>query len=98
VRYTRHTSTRDECGNFKTPELRADGYCQTKIRPQGGNEYVVYIRPRGRDQDFAKRSTVSIISLGVHSGHPTKRHMFESKFPVDKVSYSYPAFWNAAKS
>ena len=23
--------------------------------------------------------------------------MFESNFPVDKVSYSYPVFWNACK-
>src|SRR5262249_36330287 len=26
------------------------------------------------------------------------RSMFESNFPVDKVSYSYPVFWNACKS
>ena len=26
-----------------------------------------------------------------------KRAMFESNFPVDKGSYSYPVFWNAAK-
>ena len=25
------------------------------------------------------------------------RSMFESNFPVDKVSYSYPVFWNACK-
>jgi L-fuconolactonase len=25
------------------------------------------------------------------------RSMFESNFPVDKVSYSYPIFWNACK-
>src|SRR5581483_6101162 len=25
------------------------------------------------------------------------RCMFESNFPVDKVSYSYPVFWNACK-
>jgi predicted TIM-barrel fold metal-dependent hydrolase len=23
--------------------------------------------------------------------------MFESNFPVDKISYSYPVFWNACK-
>jgi L-fuconolactonase len=23
--------------------------------------------------------------------------MFESNFPIDKVSYSYPIFWNACK-
>jgi predicted TIM-barrel fold metal-dependent hydrolase len=23
--------------------------------------------------------------------------MFESNFPVDKASYSYPVFWNACK-
>ena len=27
----------------------------------------------------------------------TSRSMFESNFPVDKVSYSYPVFWNACK-
>jgi L-fuconolactonase len=27
----------------------------------------------------------------------TGRSMFESNFPVDKVAYSYPAFWNACK-
>jgi len=27
----------------------------------------------------------------------TSRAMFESDFPVDKVSYSYPVFWNACK-
>jgi L-fuconolactonase len=27
----------------------------------------------------------------------TKRAMFESNFPVDKGSYSYPVFWNACK-
>ncbi len=27
----------------------------------------------------------------------TSRAMFESNFPVDKGSYSYPVFWNAAK-
>jgi L-fuconolactonase len=27
----------------------------------------------------------------------TKRSMFESNFPVDKPSYSYPVFWNACK-
>ena len=27
----------------------------------------------------------------------TSRCMFESNFPVDKVSYSYPVFWNACK-
>jgi L-fuconolactonase len=26
-----------------------------------------------------------------------KRSMFESNFPVDKLSYSYPIFWNACK-
>jgi predicted TIM-barrel fold metal-dependent hydrolase len=26
-----------------------------------------------------------------------KRSMFESNFPVDKGSYSYPVFWNACK-
>ena len=25
------------------------------------------------------------------------RCMFESNFPVDKISYSYPVFWNACK-
>jgi predicted TIM-barrel fold metal-dependent hydrolase len=25
------------------------------------------------------------------------RSMFESNFPVDKGSYSYPVFWNACK-
>jgi len=25
------------------------------------------------------------------------RSMFESNFPVDKASYSYPVFWNACK-
>jgi predicted TIM-barrel fold metal-dependent hydrolase len=25
------------------------------------------------------------------------RSMFESNFPVDKVSYSYPVFWNTCK-
>jgi len=25
------------------------------------------------------------------------RSMFESNLPVDKVSYSYPVFWNACK-
>jgi len=25
------------------------------------------------------------------------RAMFESNFPVDKASYSYPVFWNACK-
>ena len=25
------------------------------------------------------------------------RSMFESNFPVDKVSYGYPVFWNACK-
>jgi predicted TIM-barrel fold metal-dependent hydrolase len=23
--------------------------------------------------------------------------MFESNFPVDKISYSYPVFWNACR-
>jgi len=27
----------------------------------------------------------------------TSRSMFESNFPVDKISYSYPVFWNACK-
>jgi predicted TIM-barrel fold metal-dependent hydrolase len=27
----------------------------------------------------------------------TARSMFESNFPVDKASYSYPVFWNACK-
>ncbi|HEY1545659.1 MAG TPA: amidohydrolase family protein, partial [Xanthobacteraceae bacterium] len=27
----------------------------------------------------------------------SKRAMFESNFPVDKGSYSYPVFWNACK-
>jgi predicted TIM-barrel fold metal-dependent hydrolase len=27
----------------------------------------------------------------------TSRSMFESNFPVDKVAYSYPVFWNACK-
>jgi L-fuconolactonase len=27
----------------------------------------------------------------------TSRSMFESNFPVDKASYSYPVFWNACK-
>jgi L-fuconolactonase len=27
----------------------------------------------------------------------SSRCMFESNFPVDKVSYSYPVFWNACK-
>jgi L-fuconolactonase len=27
----------------------------------------------------------------------TSRSMFESNFPVDKIAYSYPAFWNACK-
>ena len=27
----------------------------------------------------------------------SSRSMFESNFPVDKVSYSYPVFWNACK-
>jgi L-fuconolactonase len=27
----------------------------------------------------------------------TSRAMFESNFPVDKGSYSYPVFWNACK-
>jgi len=26
-----------------------------------------------------------------------RRCMFESNFPVDKISYSYPVFWNACK-
>jgi len=27
----------------------------------------------------------------------TRRSMFESNFPIDKVGYSYPIFWNACK-
>jgi predicted TIM-barrel fold metal-dependent hydrolase len=27
----------------------------------------------------------------------TSRSMFESNFPVDKASYSYPVFWNTCK-
>ena len=27
----------------------------------------------------------------------TSRSMFESNFPVDKIAYSYPVFWNACK-
>jgi predicted TIM-barrel fold metal-dependent hydrolase len=27
----------------------------------------------------------------------TSRCMFESNFPVDKISYSYHVFWNACK-
>jgi L-fuconolactonase len=27
----------------------------------------------------------------------TSRSIFESNFPVDKASYSYPIFWNACK-
>ena len=42
-------------------------------------------------QDFAPCYLFCIERFGVD------RCMFESNFPVDKVSYSYPVMWNAFK-
>lgn len=63
---------------------------------QGLNGFSLNERPEPPSSEIVAATFRPYVETCIEA-FQTSRSMFESNFPVDKVSYSYPIFWNACK-
>jgi predicted TIM-barrel fold metal-dependent hydrolase len=63
---------------------------------QGINGFGLNERPEPPSSDIVAATFRPYVETCIEA-FGASRSMFESNFPVDKVSYSYPVFWNACK-